>query len=69
MDSIFVEVEYSGLESVEKNVFDNFLEISKHPFFLSNIKKVFVVEDLVRQQAVDCTGAILLKKNPATSFS
>ena len=48
MDSIFVEVEYSGLESVEKNVFDNFLEISKHPFFLSNIKKVFVVEDLVR---------------------
>ena len=45
---MFVEVGYSGLESVEKNVFDDFLEISKHPFFLSNFKKVFVVEVLVR---------------------
>ena len=38
-------------------------------FFLSDFKKVFVVEVLVRQQAVDCSRAILLKKNPATSFS
>ena len=29
MDSFFVEVGYSRLESVEKNVFDNFLEISE----------------------------------------
>ena len=60
MGSIFVEVGYSGLESVEKNVFDNFLQIQKFPFFMSNFKKVFVVEVLVRYQAVDCSGAILL---------
>ena len=33
MDSIFVEAGYSEFESVEKNVFDNFLEIRKHPSF------------------------------------
>ena len=39
MDSVFVEVGYSGLESVEKNVFDNFLEICKHPFFSEQFQK------------------------------
>ena len=49
MDSVFVEAGYSGLESAEKNVFDNFLEILKHPFFSEQFKKkVFVVGVLVR---------------------
>ena len=48
MDSVFVEIGYYGLESVEKNVFDNFLEIWKHFFFLRNFKKVFVVGVSVR---------------------
>ena len=39
MDSVFVEAGYSGLESVEKNVFDNFLEICKHPFFSEQFQK------------------------------
>ena len=39
MGSIFVEVRYSGLESVEKNVFDNFLVIRKHPFFSEQFQK------------------------------
>ena len=49
MDSVFVEAGYSGLESAEKNVFDNFLEILKHSFFSEQFKKiVFVVGVLVR---------------------
>ena len=69
MDSVFVEAGYSGLESAEKNVFDNFLEILKHPFFSEQFKKkVFVVGVLVRQQAVDCSRAILLKKSPLQVF-
>ena len=48
MDSVFVEVGYSGLESVEKNVFDNFSKFENILFFLSNFKKVFVVGVLVR---------------------
>ena len=39
MDSIFVEVGYSGFESVEKNVFNNFLETWKHPFFSEQFQK------------------------------
>ena len=48
MDSVFVEVGYSGLESIEKNVFGKFLEIENVLSFLSNFKKVFVVEVLAR---------------------
>ena len=47
MDPVFAEVEYSGFEFVEKNIFDKFLEIWKHISFLSNFKKVFAVEVLV----------------------
>ena len=39
MDSIFVEVGYSRIESVEKNVFNNFLKIWKHPFFSEQFQK------------------------------
>ena len=39
MDSVFVEVRYSGLESVENNVFDNLLEIWKHPYFSEQFLK------------------------------
>ena len=42
MDSVFVEAGYSGLESAEKNVFDNFLEILKHPFFYEQFKKKYL---------------------------
>ena len=41
MDSVFVEVGYSGLQSVEKNVFGKFLEIWKSPFFSEQFQKCF----------------------------
>ena len=48
MDSVFVEVGYCELESVEKNFSIRFSKFENTLSFLSNFKKVFVVDVLVR---------------------
>ena len=69
MDPVFAEVEYSGLEFVEKNIFDKFLEIWKHPFFSEQFQKSICSGSFSAVAGCRLQSYNFIEKEPTTSFS
>ena len=68
MDSVFAEVEYSGLEFVQKNIFNTFLEIWKHPFFSEQFQKSICSGRFSAVAGCRLESCNFIKKSPLQVF-